>query len=84
MCIGIAGNWFYDMLLLRLASDDIELKLFPIDKHQKEAHQNNEANLYILASNYLIFIRDEKEADSTLLLISKTFSVYFVARNILL
>ncbi|WP_273758152.1 hypothetical protein [Bartonella sp. AU55XJBT] len=28
MCIGIAGNWFYDILLLRLAPPEYELKLF--------------------------------------------------------
>ncbi len=28
MCIGIAGNWFYNMLLLRLAPSEYELILF--------------------------------------------------------
>ncbi len=67
-CIHIAGYWFYDMLLLRLASPEYELKLFSIDKYQKETYQNNKANLYILVSDYMMFIRDRGRADSTLLL----------------
>ncbi len=58
MCIGIAGNWFYDMLLLRLAPSEYELYTLSIDKHQEEAHPNNKANLYILVRDYMIFIRD--------------------------
>ncbi len=36
MCIGIADYWFYDILLLRLAPPEYELKLFSIDKYQKK------------------------------------------------
>ncbi len=77
MCIGIAGNWFYDMLLLRLAPSEYELYTLSIDKHQEEAHPNNKANLYILVRDYMIFIRDGGRADSTLLLISKTLFICF-------
>ncbi len=66
------------MLLLHLAPPEYELKLFSIDKYQKEAYQNNEGNLYILVRDYMIFIRDVGRADSILLLISKTLFICFV------